>query len=165
MIRNRSASAWLLAILLLAATALGDRSRAEEPEPLSAFPQSLLAIRTAAGTVIDFQIWTANTPKRDQQGLMFVHDMDDHAGMLFVFPTDQAISMWMKNTYMSLDMLFVAADGRINAIVARTTPLSERIISPPVLSRAVLEIKGGIAEQTGIKAGDVLIHRAFGNAK
>ena len=133
------------------------------PEPLSAFPQSLLAIRTASGKVVNFKIWTADTPRRDAQGLMFVREMDDHAGMLFLFPGDQRISMWMKNTYIPLDMLFVAGDGRINTIVARTTPLSLDVISAPEPAHAVLELKGGVAEQMGIKAGDTLVHPSFGN--
>lgn len=135
------------------------------PEPLSAFPQSLLAIRTASGKVVNFKIWTADTPRRDAQGLMFVREMDDHAGMLFLFAGDQRVSMWMKNTYIPLDMLFVARNGRINTIVARTTPFSLDVISAPDPARAVLELKGGAAEQMGIKAGDMLVHPSFGNAK
>ena len=115
------------------------------------------------GTRDCFKIWTADTPRRDAQGLMFVREMDDHAGMLFLFPGDQRISMWMKNTYIPLDMLFVAGDGRINTIVARTTPLSLDVISAPEPAHAVLELKGGVAEQMGIKAGDTLVHPSFGN--
>jgi uncharacterized membrane protein (UPF0127 family) len=92
---------------------------------------------------------------------MFVRDMDDHAGMLFVFPGDQRVTMWMKNTYMSLDMVFIAADGRIEYIAKRTTPLSLGIISAPNPARAVLELKGGISERLGIRVGDRVLHRSL----
>lgn len=158
---------WRWALAICAVSAFVGRTawtqEASSPEPLSAFPQSFLAIRTATGKVLNFQIWTADTPRRGAQGLMFVREMDDHAGMLFVFPDDRRISMWMKNTYLPLDMLFVAADGRINTIVARTKPLSLDVISPPAPAHAVLELKGGIAEQMGINVGDVLVHPSFGN--
>ncbi len=165
---RRSALAFCAMWALGAACALNPASVfAQEgaPEPLSAFPQSLLAIRTASGKVVNFKIWTADTPRRDAQGLMFVREMDDHAGMLFLFAGDQRISMWMKNTYIPLDMLFVARDGRINTIVARTTPFSLDVISAPDPAHAVLELKGGVAELMGIKAGDMLVHPSFGNAK
>jgi uncharacterized protein len=166
MIKRIGGWRWALALCAVWAFTAATTAWAQQetsPEPLSAFPQSLLAIRTATGKVLNFKIWTADTPRRDAQGLMFVHEMDDHTGMLFLFPDDRRISMWMKNTYLPLDMLFVAADGRINTIVARTTPLSLDIISAPAPARAVLELKGGIAEQMGIKAGDVLVHPDFGN--
>ena len=98
------ARALLAAGLLMAASTAPAQSPA--PEPLSAFPQSLLAIRTASGKVVDFKIWEADTPKREEQGLMFIREMDEHTGMLFMFPENHRVSMWMKNTYISLDLLF-----------------------------------------------------------
>jgi uncharacterized membrane protein (UPF0127 family) len=159
---------WVLAVLLAAAAVLNCGLAAADgapPEPLSAFPQSLLAIRTAGGRVINFKIWNADRPSRQEQGLMFVRDMDEHAGMLFVFAQSKPIFMWMKNTYLSLDMLFIDDRGRIATIVTRATPMSEDIISAPAPARAVLELKGGVSERLGIQAGDTVVHRAFGNAK
>src|SRR6266704_2642139 len=111
---TRRARLWVkgLALTACVAVTLGAAlAQGSAPEPLSAFPQSVLAIRTASGHVLNFLIWSADRPSREEQGLMFVRDMDDHAGMLFVFPGDKRVSMWMKNTYMSLDMVFIAADG------------------------------------------------------
>ena len=128
------------------------------PEPLSAFPQSLLAIRTTAGKVVNFKIWQADTPRREEQGLMFVHDMDEHAGMLFLFPGNQQPTMWMKNTYISLDLLFINQQGRIDHIAAAATPLSLDIIHSSKPSVAVLELKGGACDRLGIKVGDTVLH-------
>ena len=83
-----AARALLAAGLLFAAGAALAQSNA--PEPLSAFPQSLLAIRTASGKVVNFKIWEADSPKREEQGLMFIREMDEHTGMLFMFPGEQA---------------------------------------------------------------------------
>ncbi len=157
---------WLLRSLLSLGlafamnTALGGgpvRAQSAAPEPLSAFPQDVLAIRTPSGHVLNFLVWIADRPSREEQGLMFVHEMDDHAGMLFLFPGGQRISMWMKNTYISLDMLFINADGRVDYIASHATPLSLDIISAPNPARAVLELKGGISEKLGIRVGDTVL--------
>jgi uncharacterized protein len=131
------------------------------PEPLSAFPQSLLAIRTDSGKVVNFKIWEADTQKREEQGLMFIREMDEHTGMLFMFPENHPVSMWMKNTYVSLDLLFLNAQGKIDYIAQRATPKSEAIIGPPTPEFAVLELKGGACEQFGIKVGDKVMHKNF----
>jgi uncharacterized membrane protein (UPF0127 family) len=135
------------------------------PEPLSAFPQSLLAIRTRADKVINFKIWSADTPDRDRQGLMFVHEMDEHAGMLFVFPENRPVTMWMHNTYIPLDMLFMDAKGKIDYIAANTKPLSTDIIGPPGPEFAVLELNGGACERLGIAVGDLVLHSSFKKTK
>src|SRR3546814_13364569 len=86
------------------------------------------------------------------------------AGMLFLFDQAQPLSFWMKNTLIPLDMLFLAADGRIINIRERTKPLdlgSYRSTAPAV---AVLEINGGISRLLGIEAGARVVHDAFGNA-
>jgi uncharacterized protein len=147
---------WMLAAGLAAAPA-----SAQYVEPLSAFPQSLLAIRTADGKVINFKVWTADTPRREEQGLMFVHEMDEHAGMLFLFPDNKRVTMWMKNTYISLDLLFMNRLGKIDYIAARATPLSEDIIGPPGPEFAVLELNGGAAMRLGIRVGDFVLHQSF----
>lgn len=151
--------------LLAAGAVLAAGAAPGEPEPLSAFPQSLLAIRTSGGRVINFKIWTADRPSRHEQGLMFVRDIDEHAGMLFVFPSSQRVSFWMKNTYISLDMLFLDPQGRIDYIAARTTPLSLDIIQPPGPAAAVLELKGGASERLGIRAGDLVISPNLGKTR
>jgi uncharacterized protein len=149
--------------LLLTCAALASRA-APEPqsaEPLSAFPKTQLAVRTASGHVINFMVWVADNPARSEQGLMFVHDLDAHAGMLFGFPGSQRVRMWMRNTYLSLDLLFIGAGGRIDYIASRATPLSDDIIEAPDPASAVLEVlelKGGVTEQLGIHAGDVVVH-------
>lgn len=131
------------------------------PEPLSAFPQSLLAIRTTAGRVINFKIWQADSPRREEQGLMFVHGMDEHAGMLFVFPGNRQPTMWMKNTYIPLDLLFINDQGRIDYIAVAATPLSLDIIQSSKPSLAVLELKGGACARLGIKVGDTVLHASL----
>jgi uncharacterized membrane protein (UPF0127 family) len=161
-------SSWIAAMSLLAcAVFAGSGARAQDaaPEPLSAFPQSLLAIRTTAGKVVNFKIWTADSRRREEQGLMFVHDMDEHAGMLFLFPGNPQPTMWMKNTYLSLDLLFINEHGRIEYIAARAAPLSLDVIQSPKPSLAVLELKGGASELLGIKIGDSVVHSSFHNAK
>jgi len=153
------------ALILAGAAALPTLSPAQYVEPLSAFPQSLLTIRTAAGKAINFKIWTADTPRREEQGLMFVHSLDDHAGMLFVFPENKRVMMWMKNTYISLDLLFMNAQGKIDYIAAKATPLSLDIIGPPGPEFAVLELNGGATERFGIKIGDLVKHSSLNSPK
>lgn len=163
-------SSWIAAISLFACAAIaGSGARAQwaapEPEPLSAFPQSLLAIRTTAGKVVNFKIWTADSQRREEQGLMFVHDMDEHAGMLFLFPGNPEPTMWMKNTFIPLDLLFINEKGRIEYVAASATPQSLSVIRSPKPSLAVLELKGGACGLLGIKVGDTVVHPSFHNAK
>jgi uncharacterized protein len=154
-----AARALLATALLLSAGAAIPQGAA--PEPLSAFPQSLLAVRTSSGQVVNFKIWEADTKKREEQGMMFIREMDEHTGMLFMFPENHPVSMWMKNTYVSLDLLFLNAQGKIDYIAERATPRSEAIIGPPTPEFAVLELKGGACEQFGIKVGDKILHKNF----
>jgi uncharacterized membrane protein (UPF0127 family) len=158
---RRTASAlvrtFVMAGCLLSANAALPEAAA--PESLSAFPQSLLAIKTGDGKVVNFKIWTADTRQREEQGLMFIHELDEHAGMLFMFPENQRVTMWMKNTYISLDLLFLNAQGKIDYIAASATPLSLAYIGPPTPEYAVLELKGGACARLGIKVGDVVLHK------
>ncbi|MEE8394039.1 MAG: DUF192 domain-containing protein, partial [Rhodospirillales bacterium] len=83
-------------------------------------------------------------------------------GMLFDFKKTQPVAMWMKNTLISLDMLFIAADGRIVGIARHTVPMSLKTIFSPAPVRGVLEIGAGISEKLGIGTGDRVIHPVFG---
>jgi hypothetical protein len=86
------------------------------------------------------------------------------AGMLFDFKQDQLIAMWMRNTRLPLDMLFIARDGRIVNVRERTVPFSEESIYSSGPVRAVLELNGGSAQRLGLKPGDRVRHAMFGNA-
>ncbi len=108
-----------------------------------------------------FQVEVARTDAERAQGLMFRRSLAPDRGMLFDFKRVEPVSMWMQNTYISLDMLFIRPDGSIARIAERTEPLSTRTIpsGEPVL--AVLEVIGGTAERLGIKAGDRVEHPLF----
>ncbi len=119
-----------------------------------------LVVETALGPV-QFTVELADTPEERAQGLMFRERLPADAGMLFLYPRDQMISMWMKNTLIPLDMLFIDRDGRILDIAERTVPLSLRSISSETPARAVLEINGGTAQRQGIRPGDRVRHPAL----
>jgi uncharacterized protein len=159
----KSERLWIAALLaVLVAALLPPGIATADTEPLFQFPQSTASIHTAAGHDVKFRIWTADRPNRQEQGLMFVRDMDDHAGMLFIFQGSQQITMWMKNTYLSLDMLFLDEQGRIDFIALRTKPLSLDLIQAPRPVTAVLELKGGITERLGIHIGDRVLAEGLG---
>jgi uncharacterized membrane protein (UPF0127 family) len=109
-----------------------------------------------------FTVELARTDETRARGLMFVRELPEGRGMLFDFERDQDVSMWMKNTYIPLDMLFIRADGRIQRIAQKTEPLSERIIPSGGPVRAVLEVIGGTARKLGIAPGDRVAHPMFG---
>ena len=96
----------------------------------------------------------AVTGPEQEQGLMFRSRMGDDQGMLFVYPKPQLITMWMRNTYISLDMVFIGADGRIGRVEENTEPLSERVIASGELAQSVLELKAGTARRLGLMRGD-----------
>lgn len=117
------------------------------------FRKASLVVATAAD-VLALEIEVARTSDQRSQGLMFRTELAPDAGMLFIYDSPGTISMWMKNTILSLDMLFIAGDGRITRIVANTIPMSETIIGSRDTARAVLELNAGAARRLGIKTGD-----------
>src|SRR6185437_1187319 len=137
---------WLLLPLLLAAST-------PVMAQLQTFQKSELTIETAAGKH-RFTVELAQTPKQMAQGLMYRRSLPADAGMLFEFPSPQIAAFWMKNTLIPLDMLFIAADGRITGIHERAVPLSEEPIVSAGSVVAVLELNGGTAARLGIKPGD-----------
>ena len=122
-----------------------------------------LAIETRAGEVHTFTVELALTDEQRARGLMFREALAQDAGMLFLYDHEDFRSMWMKNTLIPLDMLFIDRRGRIARIAARTAPHSERAINSGRPVRAVLELAGGTAERLGIRVGDRVIYDGFGN--
>jgi uncharacterized membrane protein (UPF0127 family) len=101
-----------------------------------------------------FAVEIATTDAERSKGLMFRKELPEGRGMLFDFHREQDVAMWMQNTYIPLDMLFIRGDGRIRRIAENTEPLSTRIIPSGGPVRAVLELAGGTAHKFGIAAGD-----------
>lgn len=126
-----------------------------------AFERGELEIELADGTRHRFAVELATSPAQWTHGLMFRESMPADAGMLFLYERDRPMSMWMKNTYIPLDMLFIDRRGVIVDIAERTVPQSTEIISPDVPARAVLELNGGTASRLGISRGDRILYPAF----
>jgi uncharacterized membrane protein (UPF0127 family) len=132
--------------------------------PAFAMRRETLKLVTAQGEkAIDVEITESNEEKA--RGLMFRTKLSDQEGMLFFYDTSQDITMWMRNTYIPLDMVFIRADGVVHHIEARTEPLSENIISSRGRVVACLELAGGAAERLGLKPGDRVDHKLFKPAK
>jgi uncharacterized membrane protein (UPF0127 family) len=112
-----------------------------------------------------FTVELAVTPEEKAKGLMFRRELPEGRGMLFDFRTEQEITMWMQNTYISLDMIFIRADGRILRIAENTEPLSTRIVPSGGPARAVLEVIAGTSRKLGLAAGDRVIHPMFGTGR
>jgi uncharacterized membrane protein (UPF0127 family) len=128
-------------------------------ESLDSFPQMSAQISTG-GSVERFRIWLADTAARSEQGLMFIRSLAHDQGMLFPRNNPGPMQMWMKNTLIPLDMLFVDAQGQIIFIRHNATPQSESIISVPAPITtpvaAVLELAGGECDRRHISQGDRL---------
>ncbi len=119
-----------------------------------------LELVTSAGVrVIDVEV--ARTMDQQAKGLMFRTTLADDHGMLFPHDKPREVSMWMRNTYIPLDMVFIRADGTVHRIAERTEPLSEKIVSSQGEVAAVLELAGGAAERLGLKVGDRVLHGAI----
>ena len=119
-----------------------------------------LQITTASGKH-DFSVEVMRTDEERARGLMYRRYMAADRGMLFDFKTEQPVSMWMKNTYLPLDMVFISRNGTVTHVAADTEPLSERIISSNGPAFAVLEVNAGTAAKIGLKAGDRVQHPLF----
>jgi uncharacterized membrane protein (UPF0127 family) len=119
-----------------------------------------LEIVTASG-VKTFQVEVMRTESERARGLMFRRYMPEDRGMLFDFKIEQPVMMWMKNTYLPLDMIFVSRAGKVVSIARDAEPMSETIIPSGGPAYAVLELNAGAAARIGLKAGDQLRHPIF----
>ncbi len=128
---------------LVTALLIGATAAAAEP----------LVIHTG-GSAYKFEVEVVTTPETRAQGLMFRQSMAPNAGMLFIYPGEQPVSFWMKNTLIPLDMLFLKADGSIAHIAHNAVPHDETPIDSGAAVKAVLEVNGGTANALGIKEGD-----------
>jgi uncharacterized protein len=144
---------WMIVVAAVAFCVFaGSHAQAASVQPLE--------IVTKSGVQV-FSVEMATTEQEKETGLMYRKELPDGKGMLFDFSPEQQVSMWMKNTYISLDMIFIRADGRILRIAENTEPLSTRIISSGGLAKGVLEVIAGTAQKYGIKPGDRVAHPLF----
>ncbi len=122
-----------------------------------------LTILTDAGPRV-FEVEVADTGAERARGLMYRETLAADAGMLFDFERPRRVSMWMKNTLIPLDMLFIDDAGKVVEIAANTVPHDLTAIGPDAPVRAVLELNGGASAVHGIEAGDRVCHAMFGDA-
>jgi uncharacterized membrane protein (UPF0127 family) len=127
----------------------------------AACQEDRVEMRGDFGTV-RFRVSVADTPQERAQGLMHVPEMPRMTGMLFVYERPQAVSFWMENTLIPLDMIFADATGTVQRIHANAIPLDRTPIPGGEDIQYVLEINGGMADQLGLSAGDEMRHPSIG---
>ena len=131
---------------------------------LVSFPSAALSIKTSDDQIHKFKVEVATSPEERSQGLMFRRALEPDAGMLFDFGRTEPVAMWMKNTLIPLDMLFIASDGSVVNIAQRTVPESLTPIPSAKPVRYVLELAGGTVSRLGVKPGDKVLYSAMGSA-
>jgi uncharacterized membrane protein (UPF0127 family) len=149
-------------LLLLAAAIAASLFPFSGGAQLQSFGTSELTIVSTTGPH-RFTVEVAQTPEQMEQGLMFRRTMPPDAGMLFIYNTPTVATMWMRNTLIPLDMLFVDGQGRIVNIHQRAVPQTLDVIAAGAPVRAVIELNGGTAARLGIAPGDRVQHPIFGN--
>jgi uncharacterized membrane protein (UPF0127 family) len=132
----------------------------DRPQPR--LPTESLVFETRDGRRLAFTVEMAIQPEQQMIGLMFRPEVKPDEGMLFDWGAPRESSMWMRNTITSLDMVFIAADGRVHRIAERTVPYSLASISSNGPVRATLELAAGTAERLNIRVGDRVLQRIFG---
>ena len=135
------------------------------PAAAVSFETDRLAIETPSGKVHAFTVELAVNDEQRARGLMYRREMARDHGMLFLYDRVGLHSMWMANTYLPLDMLFIKPDGEVVHIVERTVPQSRRPISSGQRVKAVLELRGGTTDRLDIPVGSTVRHKAFGTAE
>jgi uncharacterized membrane protein (UPF0127 family) len=149
-----------LLFALLPAVLRSPPVHAAEQPTLTGFARSTLEIRSQAGRHW-FKIYVAESNEQQMQGLMFVRDLPADEGMLFPLDTPRIMTMWMKNTLIPLDMLFIDAGGHVVCVRAKAVPQSLDLISCDKPVKAVLEIGGGQAAARAIAVGDSVVTSAL----
>lgn len=150
--RSARVRRWIILLAVVIGAFSGSSARAASIQPLE--------IVTKSGVQI-FSVEMATTEEEKTTGLMYRKELAEGKGMLFDFSPEQQISMWMKNTFISLDMIFIRADGRILRIAENTEPQSTKIISSGGPAKGVLEVIAGTAKKYGIAPGDRVAHPLF----
>ena len=132
-------------------------SAIENDELDAAFAKDVLIISASAHACYRFDIYLAVEPEQTRRGLMFVRELPLMTGMLFVYDSDDYYAMWMKNTLIPLDMVFVHSNGRVSSVIRNTEPqsLKSRGATEPI--RYVLELNAGVSERFAIDADSRLI--------
>jgi uncharacterized protein len=120
-----------------------------------------LEIVTASGTH-EFSVEVMRSGPQRERGLMFRRFLPQDRGMLFAFETERPVMMWMKNTYLSLDMIFIGRAGKVVGLAENAEPLSEKIITSGAPAYGVLEVNAGTAARIGLRIGDSVRHPLFG---
>jgi len=154
----------LLIAILASAALLGIASCSAPAETTGESVQSLegdfdrgtLIIDTDDGLQHELDVYLAISFEQQRRGLMFVRKMPTTTGMLFVYEDTDIHSMWMKNTYISLDILFIKADGTVSSIARNTEPHSLATISAKEQLNFVLELTAGLTDKLGIESGSIV---------
>jgi uncharacterized membrane protein (UPF0127 family) len=120
-----------------------------------------LEIVTSSGAH-KFSVEVMRSEKQRERGLMFRRTLPQDQGMLFIFPFEQPVAMWMKNTYLPLDLIFIAASGKVVGLAENAEPLSEKIIPSVRPVYAVLEVNAGTAARIGLRIGDTIRYSSLG---
>lgn len=151
---------FLVALIAMAvfwpALVLADDAPLSKIEPVT--------VATETGVTL-FTVEMADTPEMQQRGLMFRQRLPEDRGMLFDFGEPRRVAMWMKNTLISLDMIFIRADGTVAGIAKRTKPGSLDTLGVVEPIKAVLEVAGGVSDKIGLAPGDTVYHRIFSNGE
>ena len=153
--RFAAARSSALITLLLACLSASAQTPSYGPADLdAAFERDSLVIHASKNACYRFDIWLALARPQQMRGLMFVRELPPFSGMLFVYSQPGGRSMWMKNTLISLDILFIRGDGRLSSIVKNAEPLSLRSLSSEEPVTYVLELGAGVTDKLGITPGD-----------
>lgn len=142
-------------LVLTVWSAVPQWARAQEPARI----ESVTVVTTNKAAIFEAEV--ADTDELRSRGLMFRHKLPEDRAMLFDFGEPRPAAMWMKNTYISLDMLFIRGDGTIAAVAENTEPLSLQTISVQEPVKAVLEVAAGTVKRLGIQRDDKVFHPIF----
>lgn len=158
---------WRIVAVLATVAAAGlvtllasQRAAADQSSPTAVVAVSTLIVATQSGR-FPFVVELADTPEQRTRGLQGRAYLAPDHGMLFDFDRPQPVTMWMKDTLIPLDMLFLADDGRVIAIAKNARPFSEDLIRVDVPVRAVVELNAGIAQRIAVREGDQVCHALF----
>jgi uncharacterized membrane protein (UPF0127 family) len=121
------------------------------------FGRAVIVIEANEHACLSFDVFVAETDAQKQRGLMFVRDLPQRTGMLFIYKESAIHSMWMKNTFIPLDIAFIRGDGRVANVAGNTEPLSLRAIRSTEAVSYVLELNAGVADRLFIKPGSLLV--------